>query len=386
MELNSKNGEVKIFAKTVEQQAISQVLEMANSPLGENAHIRIMPDCHAGAGCVIGTTMRVIDKVCPNLVGVDIGCGVDLVRTYIDFSSRLEELDEVIRKYIPYGQSVHSQVKPWKFEELYCWNELRAADRERALYSLGSLGGGNHFIEAYEGGWLAVHSGSRNIGRKVAEYYQSMAEREMASAALKVRTEQLQQVDPQHREQWLKENQIKVSKDLSYLTGHQMDMYLHDLGIMQEFADDNRWRMLTTIVDAMGGKIFAQINSIHNYIDLDHMILRKGAISAEFDEPLVIPMNMRDGMLLCKGKGNGEWNCSAPHGAGRLYSRSEAKRIFTVEEYAAEMQGIFSTCINENTLDEAPFAYKDFTEIMECIEPTVRIVDRFIPIYNFKAN
>lgn len=386
MELNSKYGEVKIFAKTVEQQAISQIIEMANSPLGENAHIRIMPDCHAGAGCVIGTTMKITDKVCPNLVGVDIGCGVTLVHTNIDFASRLEELDEVIRKFIPYGQSVHDKIVPWRFEELMCWTELRAADRERALYSLGSLGGGNHFIEAYEGGWLAVHSGSRNIGRKVAEYYQDLAEKQMASAAQSVRTEQLKQIEPQLREQWLKDHQIKVFKDLSYLTGNEMLAYLHDIDIMQDFAEANRWFMLNEIVGAMGGFILRKAESVHNYIDVDNMILRKGAISAKKGEVVVIPMNMRDGMLLCVGKGNEDWNRSAPHGAGRLYSRSEAKRKFTVEEYAAEMKGIFSTCINESTLDEAPFAYKDFAEIMECIEPTVKIVDRMLPIYNFKAN
>ena len=386
MEFNSKYGEVKIFAQTVEQQAISQVLEMANSPLGENAHIRIMPDCHAGAGCVIGTTMKITDKVCPNLVGVDIGCGVDLVRTNIDFSSRLEELDEVIRKFIPCGQSIHDEIKPWDFEKLMCWDDLKPGDRGRALRSLGTLGGGNHFIEAYKDGWLAVHSGSRNIGRKVAEFYQDLAEKQMASAAQYMKTEQLKEIEPQLREQWLKNHKVKVSKDLSYLTGVAMHAYLHDIEIMQEFADVNRWEMLRTIVEAMGGKIEAHINSIHNYIDVDQMILRKGAISAKFNQYLVIPMNMRDGMLLCRGKGNEDWNYSAPHGAGRLYSRSEAKRLFTVEEYAKQMKGIFSTCINESTLDEAPFAYKDFEEIMECVEPTVEVLTRLIPIYNFKAN
>ena len=386
MEFTTKNGSVLIYAKTVEQEAISQILEMANSPLGENAHIRIMPDCHAGAGCVIGTTMKITDKVCPNLVGVDIGCGVDLVITDIDFASRLDELDRVIRENIPFGMETHKTEKPWHFERLRCWDKLDTDAKERAKTALGTLGGGNHFIEAYRGGLLSVHSGSRNIGYKVAAYYQKLAETRIKEKNQILLKEKIKEIPPAERQEWIAKNKVSVNRDLSYLTGQDMEDYLHDVAIMQQFANDNRFAMLSAITKAMGGTIRDHINSIHNYIDTENMILRKGAISAQSGQMLVIPLNMRDGLLICRGKGNADWNYSAPHGAGRLYSRSKAKEIFTVEEYAEQMQGIYSTCINESTLDEAPFAYKDYQEIMECVEPTVEIVDRFIPIFNFKAN
>ena len=386
MTYNTKYGYVEIYAKTVEQEAISQTLKMANSPLGENAHIRIMPDCHAGAGCVIGTTMKITDKVCPNLVGVDIGCGVDLVKTNIDFATRLEELDNIIRTYIPFGMETHATEQKWDFEELYCWQYLDKDTKLRAKTALGTLGGGNHFIEAYKDGWLSVHSGSRNIGYKVAAYYQALAEKRIKDHNYKLLKEELQTIEPIKREQWLKEHKITVDTDLCYLTGEDLKNYLHDVEVMQRFANNNRLTMLRKITDVMGGRVEKHINSIHNYIDTENMILRKGAISAQKDQILVIPLNMRDGLLVCKGKGNPEWNYSAPHGAGRLYSRSEAKRTFSVEEYAMQMEGIFSTCINQSTLDEAPFAYKDYQEIMECIEPTVEILDRLIPIFNFKAS
>lgn len=382
----SKHGHFEIFAKTIEQEAISQILAVANSPLGENAHIRIMPDAHAGAGCVIGTTMTITDKVCPNLVGVDIGCGVDLIHTDIDFESRLPELDEVIRKNIPYGMEVHENEVYFDFSKLLCWGKLTKEVQDRAKHAMGTLGGGNHFIEAYKDGYIAVHSGSRNIGLAVAKYYQDLAIKRTEEHNHKVLMEQLQSVPPVEREAWLKKNRISVARDLCYLTGQGMQDYLHDVAVMQEFANQNRFTMLNTIVTKMCGKIISHINSIHNYIDVETMTLRKGAISAKEGELLVIPLNMRDGMLICRGKGNPEWNCSAPHGAGRLYSRFKAKELFTVEEYAAEMKNVFTTCVNESTLDEAPFVYKDFHEIMECIEPTVTILERIVPIYNFKAN
>ena len=386
MIFNTKYDDVHVYAKTVEQEAISQILEMANSPLGENAHIRIMPDCHAGAGCVIGTTMLILNKVCPNLVGVDIGCGVDLVKTNIDFENRLEELDSVIRKHIPFGMETHSSEKKWNFEELHCWKHLDSQTKSRAKTALGTLGGGNHFIEAYKDGWLSVHSGSRNIGYKVAEYYQKLAEKRIKEFNHNLLMKKLDTIEPKMREMWLKNNKISINQDLCYLTNEDMELYLHDVAIMQRFANDNRMSMLSEITKARGGTIQKHINSIHNYIDTKNMILRKGAISAQKGELLVIPLNMRDGLLLCEGKGNPDWNYSAPHGAGRLYSRSKAKEAFTVEEYAEQMKGIFSTCINESTLDEAPFAYKDYQEIVECIEPTVEILDRLIPIFNFKAS
>lgn len=387
--LNTKNGEAVVYAETIEQEAISQVIAMANSPVGENAHIRIMPDAHAGKGCVIGTTMKVTDKVCPNLVGVDIGCGVDLVRTDIDFGSRLEELDKVIRENIPYGMEVRQgEAYPTyrSLKDLRCWDKLSKDVQERAERTLGTLGGGNHFIEAYKDGWLSVHSGSRNIGKEVATYYQKLAEKRISEQNYKVLHEEMLKVEPAKREEWLKEHKVSVATELSYLTGQDMQDYLHDVSIMQEFANQNRFTMLFIITQVMKGRMLNHIQSIHNYIDLDAMTLRKGAISAKEDETLVIPLNMRDGILICKGKGNEEWNCSAPHGAGRLYSRSKAKELFSVDDFKETMEGIFSTCIGTSTIDESPFAYKDYEEIMRVIEPTVEIKERLIPIFNFKAN
>lgn len=387
MELNTKYGLIKVYAQTIDEEVIPQIIQMANSPLGENANIRIMPDAHAGAGCVIGTTMKITDKVCPNLVGVDIGCGVSLVKTNIKFEDRLLELDSVIRDNIPFGMLVHPTYQEYsKFKKMLCWDELKNEVKEKAMCSLGTLGGGNHFIEAYRDGFLSVHSGSRNIGLKVAQHYQVLAEKRCKEKQQELMKTALQNIEPQLREQYIQEHKVTIAKDLCYLEGEDMLHYLHDIEILQSFASANRQAMLTSIVAHIGGKIVEQINSIHNYIDTSTMILRKGAISAKKDEKLVIPMNMRDGLLVCKGKGNDDWNNSAPHGAGRLYSRSKAKEIFSISEYEKAMNGVFSTCINKETIDEAPFVYKDYEEIMECIEPTVEIQERLVPIFNFKAN
>ena len=383
IELNSKYGTVKIFAKTVEEEALGQITKMANSVLGENAHIRIMPDCHAGIGCVIGTTMRISDKVCPNLVGVDVGCGVTLAKTNIAFENQLEKLDQVIRKNIPYGHDVHNAPKEWGFKRLRCWNKLSDKVQSVAMRSLGTLGGGNHFIEAYEDGYIAVHSGSRNIGYETAHYYQKLAQKTINK---QIAREILEAIPLKERELFIKDNKANIDKELAYLTGRDMQDYLRDMAVLQDFALQNRLQMLRVIVAEMGGEIMDMINSTHNYIDTKRMILRKGAISAEKGELLLIPLNMRDGMLICEGKGNRDWNWSAPHGAGRLYSRAKAKQIFLLEDYQKAMKGIFSTCVNKSTLDEAPFVYKDYQEIVECIEPTVKIIKKIAPIYNFKAN
>lgn len=379
--------DVKIFAKTIEPEAKAQVEKMAASSVGEGAKIRIMPDCHAGKGCTIGTTMTISDKVCPNLVGVDIGCGVMLVKTDIRFEDRLKELDNVIRKYIPFGKNVHTTKTGSNtfFEQMWCWGELNSDTQEWALRSLGTLGGGNHFIEAYADGYLCVHTGSRNIGLSVAKHYQDKA----AKAAREIEKPDLSKIEPQKREAALLAWKEKIKKsgpdELAYLTGSDKDHYLCDSYYMNDFAYKNRRNIVLKIVTALGGKILSRIDTKHNYIDLRTGVLRKGAVAANLWEPLVIPMNMRDGLLVCVGKGNEDWNCSAPHGAGRLYSRSQAKQRFTVEEYKTSMQGIYSTCIGEGTLDEAPFAYKDAKEIMDCIEPTVYVLDRLKPIYNFKS-
>ncbi|MCL2770958.1 MAG: RtcB family protein [Firmicutes bacterium] len=360
------NEEVVIYARTIEGKALEQIQTLSNSILGKGANIRIMPDAHAGAGCVIGTTMLILDKVCPAIVGVDIGCGVNLIKTNIDFKAKWQELDEIIKKFIPYGYRNHSRRVPYQpFNDLKCIMKLDNKTAESGHHALGTLGGGNHFIEAYEDGWLAVHSGSRGIGNKVALYYQNVAEK----ALLANRREG-----------------EGVGKELAYLEGVKMAEYLHDMKICTEFAEASRKKMLETIVSKMGGKISKEIISTHNYIDTKTNILRKGAIRANAGEELVIPLNMRDGILLCVGKGNPDWNNSAPHGAGRLMSRTKAKEEFKLEDFVKSMEGINTTTVSIKTLDEAPFAYKDWEEIQELSEPTVELVKHLRPVYNFKAS
>ncbi|NLW70704.1 MAG: RtcB family protein [Eubacteriaceae bacterium] len=378
-----------VFAKTIDQKAISQILRTANSPLGENAHIRIMPDAHAGAGCTVGTTMLITNKICPNLVGVDIGCGVDFAETSLDFSGgMLEKLDKIIRQAVPSGMKLHKKQQMGEdfFGKLYCWNSLKQEAKANALHALGTLGGGNHFIEAYEGGHIAVHSGSRNLGLQVARFYQSLAEKRFNQDQSRILKSRLSELPEQEREAYLKVNKVtKRPLDLAYLEGDDMEKYLWDALIATRFAELNRKAIITRITSLLGGKIKSHIVSTHNYIDSDK-ILRKGAISAGAGERLVIPLNMRDGLLECEGVGNEDWNHSAPHGAGRLYSRSKAKQVISLEEYTGAMEGIYTTSVNYSTLDEAPFAYKDYKEIMETVSPTVNIVKRWKPVYNFKAN
>lgn len=358
-EMESKYGPVKVYAETIEEEAIGQIAKMANSPLGKNAHIRIMPDAHAGAGCTIGTTMLLDQIVCPNLVGVDIGCGVTLVQAPINWKDVLPSLDKTIHTYIPSGFNVHEEEQGgFEFEDLRCWPHMDDKTKATARRAMGTLGGGNHFIEAYEDGWLSVHTGSRNIGLKVALYYQKLAEEKMGGKF----------------------------DGLAYLIGQDMEDYLHDMNEIQIFASFNREAILSRIISRMYiNGVRDRIDSVHNYIDVENRILRKGAISARTRERLVIPLNMRDGLLVCTGKGNEDWNYSAPHGAGRLYSRSRAKKEFTLEQFQESMKGIYTTTAVQSTIDEAPFAYKDYEEIMRAIKPTVDIVDRLIPIYNYKA-
>ncbi|MDR3186391.1 MAG: RtcB family protein [Christensenellaceae bacterium] len=366
-EINTKNGIVKIFATTIEDEAIAQIIRTAESPLGVNSQIRIMPDGHFGAGCCIGTTMKVIDKVCPNLVGVDIACSVRLVKTDIDFNGQLEKLDKCIRKCVPSGFKKHNtpRIETEWFDQLRCVCFLKKEVIRSATLSLGTLGGGNHFIEAYDDGYVCVHTGSRNIGLCVAQHYQHLAITQQ-----KARTN---------------EQLSKANAELSYLEGEDKDDYIHDIKIIQEFAKMNRTEILAAICIGMKAKEIDVIDCSHNYIDTDTMILRKGATDAGEGKQLLIPLNMRDGLLICSGKGNPDWNYSAPHGAGRLYGRSKAKQMFSVSDYKKTMEGIYSTCINSDTLDEAPFVYKDWEEIAKLIEPTAEIEKRLIPIYNYKA-
>lgn len=409
MYLNSKYGDVAVYAQTVEQDAISQILNMANSPLGENAHIRIMPDCHAGAGCTIGTTMKLTDKVCPNLVGVDIGCGMYVSRLTVkkeiskDFPFFLECLDRTINECVPSGMAVneyetHAAIQfADKLEQLYCRNYINIS---YALHSIGSLGGGNHFIELNKSElgeyYLVVHSGSRHLGKEVATYYQNKAI-EHAETARKDKTELIKQYKAEGREKEIQAALKAVKpapfqKELAYCEGKLFEEYIHDMKIVQEFATLNRKVIVQEIRERWKGSeatrpVFTeQFTTIHNYIDTDNMILRKGAVSAQKDELLLIPMNMRDGSLLCRGKGNPEWNYSAPHGAGRLMSRSKAKETVSLDEFEKSMKGIFTSSVGTSTLDESPMAYKPIEEILECIEDTVKVLDVIKPVYNFKAH
>lgn len=365
IELKGKYGSAFVYTDVVDEASISQVISLLNQPYAEDAHIRMMPDIHAGAGCTIGTTMRVSDRICPNLVGVDIGCGMETVKLR-EKRIELQKLDKLIRQNIPSGFAVqtkaHRFAKNIDLENLNCAKHVKL---DRAALSIGTLGGGNHFIEVDkddEGSlYLVIHSGSRHLGVEICDFYMKAAQKD------------------------LKERGIAIPYPLAYVEGHLMDGYLHDMRIAQEFADLNRKAMVDVILKGMGLHVEEQFTTIHNYIDLDHNILRKGAVSAQAGEKLLIPINMRDGSLLCTGLGNEEWNCSAPHGAGRLMSRSDAKNSFTVNEFKKQMEGIYTTSVGKGTLDECPMAYKSMDDIVQNIGPTAKIDKIIKPVYNFKA-
>lgn len=393
---------LKIFARTFEDEARAQAERLASMDAYKDSVIRLMPDAHAGKGCTIGTTMTITDKITPNLVGVDIGCGM-LVVPLNGAVRDLEEFDQMVRQYVPSGKAVHD--KPLNnYSEMERMaselNKLRCKEHinmDYMLRSLGTLGGGNHFIEIdvddHGRQYLVIHSGSRNLGVKVAEYYQRIAIRECSQAP----KDDVQQVIVRLKAEG-RANEIQdtvrrmkaerkgvVPDELSYVSGQSFEDYLHDMAICQDFASVNRWTIARHLFTITGIIIGGHFETIHNYIDLDHMILRKGAVSARAGERLIIPMNMRDGSLICIGKGNEDWNCSAPHGAGRLMSRSKAKQTLRLEDFQSSMDGIFTTSADLTTIDEAPMAYKPTQEIIECIEPAVRIEKIIKPIYNFKA-
>lgn len=396
IELKGKYASAKVFTDVVDNESISQVINLLNQPYMEGSKVRMMPDIHAGDGCTIGTTMTIQDKICPNLVGVDIGCGMETVHikeTHIE----LEKLDKVIREFIPSGFEIHGD--PHRFTQKIDLSDLccvKKVDTDRAYKSIGTLGGGNHFIEANKDDngniYIVIHSGSRHLGLEIAKYYQDAAyhaltsyskeELEAVVAELKAAG---RQKEIQSTLQQMKAKNSPVPKQLAYVEGELFEQYLHDMKIAQRFADLNRKAMMDTIVKKMGFHVEEQFTTIHNYIDMDTRILRKGAVSAQSGERLLIPINMRDGSLLCTGKGNGDWNYSAPHGAGRLMSRAKAKETFTVSEFKKEMDGIYTTSVGRSTLDECPMAYKSINDIVGNIEPTVTIDAIIKPIYNFKA-
>lgn len=394
-------SDLKIFTENIEPEALNQVYTLIKQPAFEDCKVRIMPDVHAGAGCVIGFTADLGDKVIPNIVGVDIGCGM----LCIQLSQKeigLEKLDNVIRQYVPSGREVHDRrsIRFDKLQELCCFRELK--DTKRMERSIGTLGGGNHFIEidADEDGnmYLVIHSGSRNLGKQVADYYQNLAVEIMqgkdklyemqnkliAEYKASGRKKEIEKaVKELHRK--FNPNSLGIPKELCYLTGEYREKYLHDMKICQEYAVLNRSTMADIIMDKMGLSSEFAFETIHNYIEHDTNMVRKGAVSAKKDQMLLIPINMKDGCLVCRGKGNDDWNQSAPHGAGRIMSRSKAKEIVDFEEYKESMEGIFTTSVKMATIDEAPMVYKPKQEIIDNIHDTVEVIKIIKPIYNFKA-
>ena len=395
IELQGKYANAKVFTDVVDSASIGQVIALLNQPYASGSQVRMMPDIHAGAGCTVGTTMTITDQVCPNLVGVDIGCGMETV-VLKEKRMELQKLDKLIRAEIPSGFAIRS--KPHRFTKEIDLSALRCArhvDLLRAEKSLGTLGGGNHFIEANrddEGNlYLVIHSGSRRLGLEICNYYQNEGFKALNSRKEEIdalvadlkRQGKEQTIEDALRE--LKSRPVNIPKPLAYVEGNLLEDYLHDMAIAQHYADLNRKAMMDTILKGMGLKAADRFTTIHNYIDLEHGILRKGAVSAQAGERLLIPINMRDGSLICTGKGNEDWNCSAPHGAGRLMSRSEAKESFTVHEFKKQMEGIYTTSVGSATLDECPMAYKSMADIVDNIGPTADIERIIKPIYNFKA-
>lgn len=400
IEINGKYNSAKVFTDVVEDSAIAQVKELCDQEFVRNEKIRIMPDAHAGAGCVIGTTMTITDKIVPNLVGVDIGCGMETVRIkgrHIE----LMQLDKLIYHTIPSGfdirDTAHRYAEQIDLTELKC---AKYVNLDRAEKSLGTLGGGNHFIEADKDDdnniYIVVHSGSRHLGVEVAKYYQEMGYKQLVSEYVTNKDDEnklIEELKAQGRQQDIQNEIIKlrsgktvpVPKHLAYVSGELFKDYIHDMRIVQKFAELNRKAMMDEILKGMSLKAEEQFTTIHNYIDTENMILRKGSVSAQSGEKLIIPINMRDGSLICNGKGNPDWNCSAPHGAGRLMSRSAARESFTVSEFKKQMKGIYSTSVCSGTLDECPMAYKGMKDIVNNIGDTAEILNIIKPIYNFKA-
>ena len=400
-EIKGKINTAVCYASVVESAAVEQIRRMCNYEITAGSKIRIMPDVHAGKGCTVGTTMTVTDKVVPNIVGTDIGCGmytVNIGQIRVDFA----EIDRVARNGLSGTNAFGKKIKNFSYEGLRCYREL--GDLSGMKQSLGTLGGGNHFIEIDEAAdgtrYLIVHSGSRSLGKQVAEYYQNLAIRlKNDSACNRAAGEKISSpstgkksgqknkgpeaaVPPRDDK---KTSGSAIPDDLCFLSGKYLDDYLHDVEICQAFARLNREIIAGVLLKTAGLTAYESFHTIHNYIDTREMILRKGAIAAHSGETVIIPINMRDGCVLAKGRGNSEWNYSAPHGAGRLLSRSEAKDTLDIDEYRESMKGIFTTSVNVSTLDESPMAYKSLHDIVDVIGDTVEILDIMKPVYNFKA-
>ncbi len=393
--LQGKYNEATVYTSSIEQESISQIIELCNQEIYKGCKIRVMPDVHAGMGCTIGLTMVIDGAVTPNLVGVDGGCGVEAVKLNTKNIS-LDRLDSFIHENIPSGFNVRGDYHPLVGREdflmgLRCYDYISL---ERAKLSIGTLGGGNHFIELNEGSdgslYLCVHSGSRYLGKQVCDYYQKIAWESLKKGDTQEIIKRLKALGRENEieEELKKISKPKVKKDLAYLTGDNYQNYLNDMVQVKEYAVLNREVILQEILKGMGIKRVDTISSTHNFIeksDGDKPIIRKGAISAYKHQKVIIPINMRDGSIIGIGKGNLDWNYSAPHGAGRIMSRSKAKENIPLKEYEKSMEGIYSTSVGQSTLDEAPQAYKPIEEIVENIKDTVDIVDIIKPVYNFKS-
>ena len=397
IEIRGKYNEAKIFADVVDSASIAQVQELCNQEFTAGSRIRLMPDIHAGAGCTIGTTMTIADKVVPNLVGVDIGCGMETVRIR-EGRLELQKLDKLIQEKIPSGFAIRDSAHPYLSQidltELCC---ARHVDLLRAERSIGTLGGGNHFLEVDRDDdgnlYLVVHSGSRHLGVEVASHYQQAGykalnrvdDASVEALVARMKAEGREKEIPKEIKRLKNARQTNIPKALAYVSGDLFAQYIHDMRIVQRFAMLNRQAMVDVIVKGMKLHVEEQFSTIHNYIDTDARILRKGAVSAKAGERLLIPINMRDGSLLCVGKGNADWNFSAPHGAGRLMSRADARQSFTVSAFKKQMAGIYTTSVSKATLDECPMAYKGMEDILNQIGPTADVEKILRPIYNFKA-
>lgn len=397
LEIKGEISTAKVFCDQVEESAETQIRALCDMEYTKDSKIRIMPDVHAGAGCTIGTTMTIQDAIVPNLVGVDIGCGMETVRIR-EKRLELQKLDRLIHQAIPAGMEIRKQ--PHSAAEEIDLSDLRCADSVnllRAERSIGTLGSGNHFIEvdrADDGTlYIVVHSGSRHLGLEVANYYQragydGLNQRDPSSIQRLIdeykaagREKEIQKALKVLKAQVL----TKIPYELAYVSGQLFDDYIHDMTLVQQFAVLNRKAMMEEIVRGMKVTVEEEFTTVHNYIDTESMILRKGAVSAKEGEKLLIPINMRDGSLICTGKGNPDWNFSAPHGAGRLMSRQKARQSFTLPQFRASMEGIYTTSVNRDTIDECPMAYKGMEHILNYIEPTAQVTDIIRPIYNFKA-
>lgn len=397
MKIIGKQNEAIVYGDNIEDSAIEQIQILCDQAFASGSKIRIMPDVHTGAGCTIGMTMTITDKVVPNIVGVDIGCGmytVCLGKIDIDF----EKLDTIVHG-IPSGKNVwEGRQKKFDLTVLNCYRNLK--DTKRIAKSIGTLGGGNHFIEIEKTQrdvkYMIIHTGSRNLGKQVANYYQDMAIdlHKGKQEYFQKRDEMIAQYKAEGRRKELQQalktivwtqKKLEIPEELCFLYGEYMEQYLHDIAICQQFAKENRELIAQKIMEAMSWEPQEVFHTVHNYIDVKENIVRKGAISAKKGEKVLIPINMKDGSILAIGKGNAEWNYSAPHGAGRLYSRSQAKEQFTLQQYQKEMEGVYSTCVTEKTLDESPMAYKKLEDIVNAVQQTVDVVEVMKPIYNFKA-